>query len=77
VYIMSPEVQPDLGYAPKEVDLMGAISAIKRSPWVYHAHAGGCVGCDIELVACLGPRYDLERLGVSLWLRLGMRMCLW
>lgn len=40
-------------------------SPIKKSPWIYHAHAGGCVGCDIELLACMGPRYDLERLGVK------------
>jgi len=32
-----------------------------NSPWV-----GSCNGCDIEILATLTPRYDLERLGVKL-----------
>lgn len=36
----------------------------KKSPWILHYNAGSCNGCDIELLACLGPRYDLERFGV-------------
>ncbi|MEM2840686.1 MAG: NADH-quinone oxidoreductase subunit B family protein [Candidatus Bathyarchaeia archaeon] len=36
------------------------------SPWIFHAHAGGCNNCDIELAACFAPRYDLERIGVQL-----------
>jgi NADH-quinone oxidoreductase B subunit len=38
----------------------------RRSPWVFHVNASSCNGCDIELVACLTPRYDLERFGVVL-----------
>uniref|UniRef100_A0A7C3SKK8 NADH-quinone oxidoreductase subunit NuoB n=1 Tax=Thermofilum pendens TaxID=2269 RepID=A0A7C3SKK8_THEPE len=38
----------------------------RRSLWVYHFNSGGCNGCDIEFVAALTPRYDLERLGVQL-----------
>lgn len=38
----------------------------KRSPWVFHVNASSCNGCDIELVASLTPRYDLERFGVVL-----------
>lgn len=38
----------------------------KRSPWVFHVNASSCNGCDIELVAGLTPRYDLERLGLVL-----------
>ena len=38
----------------------------KRSPWVFHVNASSCNGCDIELVACLTPRYDIERFGVVL-----------
>lgn len=38
----------------------------KRSPWVFHVNASSCNGCDIELVAALTPRYDLERFGVVL-----------
>lgn len=35
-----------------------------RSPWVLHYDCGSCNGCDIELLACLTPIYDAERLGV-------------
>lgn len=38
----------------------------KRSPWIYHVNTGSCNGCDIELLALLGPRYDIERFGVKL-----------
>lgn len=37
-----------------------------KSPWIYHLNTGSCNGCDIELMALLGPRYDLERFGVKL-----------
>lgn len=37
-----------------------------KSPWIYHINTGSCNGCDIELVALLGPHYDVERLGVKL-----------
>lgn len=40
--------------------------ARRRSPWLFHLNAGGCNGCDIELVACLTPRYDAEQLGIRL-----------
>ncbi|MEM3542119.1 MAG: NADH-quinone oxidoreductase subunit B family protein [Candidatus Methanomethylicia archaeon] len=38
----------------------------KYAPWIYHLHAGGCNGCDIELVAALTPRFDVERFGIKL-----------
>jgi Ni,Fe-hydrogenase III small subunit len=38
-------------------------SARSRSPWVYVLNAGSCNGCDIEIGACLSPRYDLEQIG--------------
>jgi NADH-quinone oxidoreductase B subunit len=38
--------------------------ARKKSPWVMHCPCGGCNGCDIEIVAALTPKYDLERFGV-------------
>jgi Ni,Fe-hydrogenase III small subunit len=41
-------------------------TARRRSPWLFHANAGSCNGCDIELVACLTPRYDVEQLGIRL-----------
>jgi NADH-quinone oxidoreductase B subunit len=37
-----------------------------NSPWVLHFNSGSCNGCDIEILATLTPRYDLERLGVKL-----------
>ena len=38
-----------------------------NSPWLVHFNSGSCNGCDIEILATLAPRYDLERLGVKLW----------
>jgi Ni,Fe-hydrogenase III small subunit len=35
----------------------------RKSPWVYVLNAGSCNGCDIEIGACLSPRYDLEQIG--------------
>ncbi len=35
-----------------------------RSPWVIHYDCGSCNGCDIELLACLTPIYDIERFGM-------------
>jgi NADH-quinone oxidoreductase B subunit len=37
-----------------------------NSPWVIHFNSGSCNGCDIEILATLTPRYDLERFGVKL-----------
>lgn len=37
-----------------------------NSPWVLHYNSGSCNGCDIEILATLTPRYDLERFGVKL-----------
>lgn len=38
----------------------------KKSPWILHLNSGACNACDIEVVAALTPRFDLERLGVLL-----------
>ena len=40
--------------------------ARRRSAWLFHFNSGSCNGCDIELVACLTPRYDVEQIGVKL-----------
>jgi NADH-quinone oxidoreductase B subunit len=40
--------------------------AQKKSPWVLHFNSGACNGCDIEVVALLTPRYDVERFGILL-----------
>lgn len=36
----------------------------KKSPWILHYNAGSCNGCDIEILAAMGPKFDLERFGV-------------
>jgi NADH-quinone oxidoreductase B subunit len=40
--------------------------ARSRSPWAVHFNSGSCNGCDIEILAALTPRYDVERLGIKL-----------
>jgi len=37
-----------------------------KSPWLLHFNSGGCAGCDIEVVATLNPRFDIERFGMLL-----------
>ena len=43
-----------------------AIWARLKSPWVIHFNSGACNGCDIEIVALLTPKYDVERFGIKL-----------
>ncbi len=40
--------------------------ALKKSPWVFHLATGSCNNCDIEILAALTPRFDLERFGILL-----------
>jgi ech hydrogenase subunit C len=40
------------------------VSFMKRSPWIMHYDASSCNGCDIEVLACLTPLYDVERFGI-------------
>lgn len=35
-----------------------------KSPWLVHFDCGSCNGCDIEVLACLTPLYDVERFGI-------------
>lgn len=37
---------------------------MSKSPWIIHMNCNSCNGCDIEVLACLTPLYDAERLGV-------------
>ncbi len=37
-----------------------------NSPWAIHFNSGSCNGCDIEILATLTPRYDVERFGIKL-----------
>ena len=50
---------------------MGIISNLAtwsriKSPWVIHFNTGACNACDIEIVAAITPKFDLERFGVLL-----------
>lgn len=36
----------------------------KKSPWIIHFDCNSCNGCDIEILACLTPLYDVERFGI-------------
>jgi len=36
------------------------------SPWIIHFNAGGCNGCDIEVLAALTPLFDVELFGILL-----------
>lgn len=40
------------------------MNLLKKSPWILHYDGASCNGCDIEVLACLTPRYDVERLGI-------------
>jgi ech hydrogenase subunit C len=40
------------------------MSFMKKSPWVLHYDGSSCNGCDIEVLACLTPVYDIERFGI-------------
>jgi len=40
--------------------------ARRKSPWVIHFNTGSCNACDIEVVAAITPRFDLERFGAIL-----------
>ena len=46
---------------------MGFKEAIlTKSIYVFHASSGSCNNCDIEILDCLTPRFDLERFGIVL-----------
>jgi ech hydrogenase subunit C len=40
------------------------VSFLSKSPWIFHYDASSCNGCDIEVLACLTPMYDIERFGI-------------
>jgi ech hydrogenase subunit C len=40
------------------------VAYLKKSPWIIHYDASSCNGCDIEVLACLTPMYDVERFGI-------------
>lgn len=42
------------------------LKALLKSPWVFHLATGSCNNCDIEILDCLTPRFDIERFGMLL-----------
>ncbi len=40
------------------------MSSTSKSPWLIHYDGSSCNGCDIEVLACLTPMYDVERFGI-------------
>jgi NADH-quinone oxidoreductase B subunit len=54
---------------PKQwADALDSVRSWARinSPWAIHFNSGSCNGCDIEILATLTPRYDIERFGIKL-----------
>jgi len=39
--------------------------ARKKSPWVLLINSGSCNACDIEVLAAVTPRFDVERFGIQ------------
>jgi membrane-bound hydrogenase subunit mbhJ len=42
------------------------LDILTKSIWVFNCNSGSCNGCDIEIVATITPRYDIERFGMKL-----------
>ena len=40
------------------------MAKVSKSPWLLHYDGSSCNGCDIEVLACLTPVYDIERFGI-------------
>jgi len=59
---MTLRVEPHFLAALEKVKTWARIN----SPWLVHFNSGSCNGCDIEILATLTPRYDLERFGIKL-----------
>jgi len=41
-------------------------SILTKSIYAFHVSSGSCNNCDIEIIDCLTPRFDLERFGIVL-----------
>jgi NADH-quinone oxidoreductase B subunit len=59
-------MKPELEERWSELEKHLATWARVNSPWAIHFNSGSCNGCDIEILATVTPRYDLERFGVKL-----------
>lgn len=42
------------------------LETLLKSPWLFHLSTGSCNNCDIEILDCLTPRFDIERFGMLL-----------
>jgi len=42
------------------------LKALTKSIWVFHVSAASCNNCDIEILDCFTPRFDIERFGIQL-----------
>ena len=42
------------------------LQALLKSLGVFHLSTGSCNNCDIEILDCLTPRFDIERFGMTL-----------
>ncbi len=42
------------------------LKALTKSLWVFHVSNGSCNNCDIEILDCITPRFDIERFGMQL-----------
>jgi NADH-quinone oxidoreductase B subunit len=60
------DIKPALEEYWSELEKQFATWARINSPWAIHFNSGSCNGCDIEILATVTPRYDLERFGVKL-----------
>ena len=40
------------------------MNKVSKSPWLLHYDASSCNGCDIEVIECLTPKYDIELFGI-------------
>ena len=40
------------------------MAKLAKSPWLLHYDGSSCNGCDIEVLACTTPTYDIERFGI-------------
>ena len=42
------------------------LKALTKSIWAFHAATSPCNNCDIEILDCLTPKFDVERFGMVL-----------
>ena len=63
--VTGPAPQPDESLRQLAQRLQETVLAhLGRSLSVRHVDAGSCNGCELEIHACNGPHYNLERFGI-------------